>query len=124
SLRSGRAPTGGNSYLFGRQAVAVPAQCPRQSQLPRGGGLPHSRLSSVGGYAQVARHGVAPRLVLDWRSTTYRSRYRRTYSTVLPTWRNPRKGPVLLARARQASARVTVPATALAQAIRRPERQA
>ena len=31
---------------------------------------------------------------------------------------------VLLARARETSARITVPASALAQAIRRPERQA
>ena len=38
--------------------------------------------------------------------------------------RNDRRLVVLLARATETSARVTVPATALAQAIRRPERQA
>jgi len=38
--------------------------------------------------------------------------------------RNDRRVVVLLARARETGARVTVPATALAQAIRRPERQA
>ena len=38
--------------------------------------------------------------------------------------RNDRRVLVLLARACEKSARVTVPATALAQAIRRPERQA
>lgn len=38
--------------------------------------------------------------------------------------RNDRRVLVLLARARETGARVTVPATALAQAIRRPERQA
>ncbi len=38
--------------------------------------------------------------------------------------RNDRRVVVLLARASETSARVTVPATALAQAIRRPERQA
>ena len=38
--------------------------------------------------------------------------------------RNDRRVVVLLARASEKSARVTVPATALAQAIRRPERQA
>ena len=37
--------------------------------------------------------------------------------------RNDRRVVVLLARAAEARARVTVPATALAQAIRRPERQ-
>jgi len=37
--------------------------------------------------------------------------------------RNDRRVVVLLARARETGARVTVPATALAQAIRRPERQ-
>lgn len=37
--------------------------------------------------------------------------------------RNDRRVIVLLARARETGARVTVPATALAQAIRRPERQ-
>ena len=37
--------------------------------------------------------------------------------------RDDRRIVVLLARAREISARVTVPATALAQAIRRPERQ-
>ena len=37
--------------------------------------------------------------------------------------RNDRRIVVLLARAREAGARITVPATALAQAIRRPERQ-
>ena len=38
--------------------------------------------------------------------------------------RNDRRVVVLLARASETSARVTVPAPALAQAIRRPERQA
>jgi hypothetical protein len=38
--------------------------------------------------------------------------------------RNDRRVVVLLARARETGARITVPATALAQAIRRPERQA
>ena len=38
--------------------------------------------------------------------------------------RGDRRVLVLLARARETSATVTVPATALAQAIRRPERQA
>lgn len=38
--------------------------------------------------------------------------------------RNDRRVVALLARATQVSARVTIPATALAQAIRRPERQA
>jgi predicted nucleic acid-binding protein len=38
--------------------------------------------------------------------------------------RDHRRVIVLLARARETSARVTVPATALAQAIRRPDRQA
>jgi hypothetical protein len=38
--------------------------------------------------------------------------------------RDDRRVIVLLARARETGARVTVPATALAQAIRRPERQA
>jgi len=38
--------------------------------------------------------------------------------------RNDRRVLVLLARARETGARVTVPATALAQAIRQPERQA
>ena len=37
--------------------------------------------------------------------------------------RSDRRIVVLLARAREAGARITVPATALAQAIRRPERQ-
>jgi predicted nucleic acid-binding protein len=37
--------------------------------------------------------------------------------------RNSRRVVVLLARARETGARVTIPATALAQAIRRPERQ-
>lgn len=37
--------------------------------------------------------------------------------------RNERRVTVLLARAAETRARVTVPATALAQAIRRPERQ-
>jgi hypothetical protein len=37
--------------------------------------------------------------------------------------RNSRQVIVLLARARETGARVTIPATALAQAIRRPERQ-
>jgi predicted nucleic acid-binding protein len=37
--------------------------------------------------------------------------------------RNDRRVVVLLARARETSARITVPATALAQAVRRPERQ-
>jgi predicted nucleic acid-binding protein len=37
--------------------------------------------------------------------------------------RNDRRMVVLLARARETGARVTVPATVLAQAIRRPERQ-
>ena len=38
--------------------------------------------------------------------------------------RNDRRVLVLLARAAEAGARITVPASALAQAIRRPERQA
>jgi|SRR6516162_7320041 hypothetical protein len=38
--------------------------------------------------------------------------------------RNDRRVVVLMARARETGARVTVPATALAQAIRRPDRQA
>ena len=38
--------------------------------------------------------------------------------------RDDRRVVVLLARARQTGARITVPASALAQAIRRPERQA
>lgn len=38
--------------------------------------------------------------------------------------RNDRRVLVVLARARETRSRVTVPATALAQAIRRPERQA
>ena len=38
--------------------------------------------------------------------------------------RNDRRVLVLLARAWETGARVTVPATALAQAIRQPERQA
>ena len=38
--------------------------------------------------------------------------------------RDDRRMVVLLARARETGARVTVPATTLAQAIRRPERQA
>lgn len=38
--------------------------------------------------------------------------------------RDDRRVLVLLARARETGARITVPATALAQAIRRPERQA
>ena len=37
--------------------------------------------------------------------------------------RNDRRVTVLLARARETRARVTIPASALAQAIRRPERQ-
>ncbi len=37
--------------------------------------------------------------------------------------RNDRRLTVLLARARETRARVTIPASALAQAIRRPERQ-
>ena len=37
--------------------------------------------------------------------------------------RNDRRMVVLLARARETGARVTIPATALAQAIRRPDRQ-
>lgn len=37
--------------------------------------------------------------------------------------RNDRRVVVLLARARETGARVTIPATALAQAVRRPERQ-
>jgi predicted nucleic acid-binding protein len=37
--------------------------------------------------------------------------------------RNDRRVVVLLARARETGARVTIPATALAQAIRRPDRQ-
>ena len=37
--------------------------------------------------------------------------------------RNDRRVVVLLARARETGARVTIPASALAQAIRRPERQ-
>jgi hypothetical protein len=38
--------------------------------------------------------------------------------------RNDRRVLVLLARARETGSRVTVPASALAQAVRRPERQA
>jgi hypothetical protein len=38
--------------------------------------------------------------------------------------RNDRRVVVLLARARETGARITIPATALAQAIRRPDRQA
>ncbi len=38
--------------------------------------------------------------------------------------RNDRRIVILLARARETGARVTAPATALAQAIRRPDRQA
>src|SRR5271170_3102267 len=38
--------------------------------------------------------------------------------------RNDRRIVVLLARARETGARVTIPASALAQAIRQPERQA
>jgi len=38
--------------------------------------------------------------------------------------RNDRRVVVLLARARETGARITMPASALAQAIRRPERQA
>jgi hypothetical protein len=38
--------------------------------------------------------------------------------------RNDRRVTVLLARARETRARVTIPATALAQAVRRPEGQA
>src|SRR6266545_4877565 len=38
--------------------------------------------------------------------------------------RNDRRVVVLLARARETASRVTVPATALAQAVRRPEQQA
>jgi hypothetical protein len=38
--------------------------------------------------------------------------------------RNDRRVLVLLARARETSSRVTIPATTLAQAIRQPERQA
>lgn len=38
--------------------------------------------------------------------------------------RNDRRVLVLLARSRETGARITIPATALAQAIRRPERQA
>ena len=38
--------------------------------------------------------------------------------------RNERRVVVLLARARETGARITVPASALAQAIRQPERQA
>ena len=38
--------------------------------------------------------------------------------------RNDRRVLVLLARARETRSRVTIPATALAQAIRQPERQA
>jgi len=38
--------------------------------------------------------------------------------------RDDRRAVVLLARARETGARITVPASALAQAIRRPERQA
>ncbi len=38
--------------------------------------------------------------------------------------RDDRRVVVLLARARETGARITVPASALAQAIRRPERQA
>ena len=37
--------------------------------------------------------------------------------------RNDRRVLVLLARARETGARITIPATALAQAIRRPDRQ-
>jgi len=37
--------------------------------------------------------------------------------------RNDRRVAVLLARARETGARITVPATALAQAVRRPDRQ-
>jgi predicted nucleic acid-binding protein len=37
--------------------------------------------------------------------------------------RNDRRVLVLLARARETGARVTIPATALAQAVRRPDRQ-
>lgn len=37
--------------------------------------------------------------------------------------RNDRRVVVLLARARETGARITVPATVLAQAVRRPERQ-
>jgi predicted nucleic acid-binding protein len=37
--------------------------------------------------------------------------------------RNDRRVVVLLARARETNARITVPATALAQAVRRPDRQ-
>jgi hypothetical protein len=37
--------------------------------------------------------------------------------------RNDRRVVVLLARARETGARITVPATALAQAVRRPEQQ-
>ena len=37
--------------------------------------------------------------------------------------RNDRRVVVLLARAREMSARITIPATALAQAVRRPDRQ-
>jgi predicted nucleic acid-binding protein len=37
--------------------------------------------------------------------------------------RNDRRVVVLLARARETGARVTIPATALAQAVRRPDRQ-
>ena len=37
--------------------------------------------------------------------------------------RNDRRMVVLLARARETGARVTIPATALAQAVRRPDRQ-
>jgi predicted nucleic acid-binding protein len=37
---------------------------------------------------------------------------------------NDRRVVVLLARARETGARITVPATALAQAVRRPDRQA
>lgn len=38
--------------------------------------------------------------------------------------RNDRRVVVLLARARETGARITIPATALAQAMRRPDRQA
>jgi hypothetical protein len=38
--------------------------------------------------------------------------------------RDDRRVLVLLARARESSVRITIPATALAQAVRRPERQA
>ena len=38
--------------------------------------------------------------------------------------RNERRVLVLLARARETGSRVTIPASALAQAVRRPERQA